>query len=420
MFPQGTTQYDALGHAWYGDKLYNGFDPKTTIGGLQKCSIQPIAEHGVIGRGVLIDAARYKGKKHLDRDEGFTLDDPNSYYGEGDEPAYQLEPGDPGYVPTSPPPPKPKRKPRKYMASNPTPDPIGELIASGEDLCDGLNQHAAAIGIKQNTFALTRADLDALIAARDAQSAAEGAQPAAYAALRTADSNGKGFIARAIKVLSIALGDGWSDAWIATGLPNNTVGIPNTQDARFAALGGLKAYFTANSARENAPLNVTAAIAGTLYGAISDARLAVNNALTLTKNKVMAKGDAKAAFGTRYRGAIGELEQLLEADDPKWYDFGLNRPADSAQPGQPSNVHGTALGGARVMVQIDGARRANSFNYYKQVIGVDAQPVKVRNDQATEIIIEGLPVGATVSITVTGVNDAGEGQPSEAVNVVVT
>jgi kynurenine formamidase len=75
MFPQGTTQYDALGHAWYGEKLYNGYDPKTTIGGLQKCSIQPIAEHGVIGRGILIDAARYKGKKHLDRGEGVTLED---------------------------------------------------------------------------------------------------------------------------------------------------------------------------------------------------------------------------------------------------------------------------------------------------------------------------------------------------------
>jgi kynurenine formamidase len=75
MFPQSTTQYDALGHAWYGNQLYNGYDSKTTIGGLQKCSIQPIAEHGVIGRGVLIDAARYKGKKHLDRGEGVTLDD---------------------------------------------------------------------------------------------------------------------------------------------------------------------------------------------------------------------------------------------------------------------------------------------------------------------------------------------------------
>lgn len=75
MFPQSTTQYDALGHAWYGDQLYNGYDSKTTIGGLQKCSIEPIGEHGVIGRGILIDAARYKGKKHLDQGEGVTLDD---------------------------------------------------------------------------------------------------------------------------------------------------------------------------------------------------------------------------------------------------------------------------------------------------------------------------------------------------------
>lgn len=75
MFPQGTTQYDALGHAWYGDKIYNGYDPKMTIGALQKCSIEPIANHGVIGHGVLIDAARYKGKKHLERGEGVTLDD---------------------------------------------------------------------------------------------------------------------------------------------------------------------------------------------------------------------------------------------------------------------------------------------------------------------------------------------------------
>jgi kynurenine formamidase len=75
MFVQGTTQYDALGHVWYDDKIYNGFDASTTIGGLKKCSIQPIAEHGVVGRGVLLDVARYKGKAHLERDEQITLDD---------------------------------------------------------------------------------------------------------------------------------------------------------------------------------------------------------------------------------------------------------------------------------------------------------------------------------------------------------
>lgn len=75
MFLQGSTQYDALGHVWYGDKIYNGYDAKTTIGGLQKCSIEPIANKGVVGRGVLLDMARFKGKKHLDANEGVTVDD---------------------------------------------------------------------------------------------------------------------------------------------------------------------------------------------------------------------------------------------------------------------------------------------------------------------------------------------------------
>lgn len=79
---------------------------------------------------------------------------------------------------------------------------------------------------------------------------------------------------------------------------------------------------------------------------------------------------------------------------------------------------GTAGPGA-LLVEIDGARRANSFNYYRQIIGVDAEPVKVANTEGTKYTLTGLPTGATVAITVTGVNDAGEGQPCEAVQAVV-
>ena len=75
MYVQGTTQYDALGHVWYDDKLYNGYDAKTTIGGLKKCSIQPIAEHGVVGRGVLLDVARYKGVRALEPGYAITVAD---------------------------------------------------------------------------------------------------------------------------------------------------------------------------------------------------------------------------------------------------------------------------------------------------------------------------------------------------------
>ena len=57
---QATTQFDALGHVWFDDKLYNGYDAKTTMGGgLSKNSMLPVAEHGVVGRGVLLDVARY-------------------------------------------------------------------------------------------------------------------------------------------------------------------------------------------------------------------------------------------------------------------------------------------------------------------------------------------------------------------------
>ena len=38
MFLQGSTQYDALGHVWYDGQLWNGYDARTTIGGMDKAS----------------------------------------------------------------------------------------------------------------------------------------------------------------------------------------------------------------------------------------------------------------------------------------------------------------------------------------------------------------------------------------------
>jgi kynurenine formamidase len=72
MFLQGSTQYDALGHLWYDGKIWNGYDATTTIGSLKKASVQPIGERGVVGRGILIDMARFRGKEWLDPAESFT------------------------------------------------------------------------------------------------------------------------------------------------------------------------------------------------------------------------------------------------------------------------------------------------------------------------------------------------------------
>ena len=75
MYLQGTTHIDAVGHAWYGDQIWNGYSADETIDRLTRASILPIAERGIVGRAVLVDLARYRGKAHLARGEAFTLDD---------------------------------------------------------------------------------------------------------------------------------------------------------------------------------------------------------------------------------------------------------------------------------------------------------------------------------------------------------
>jgi kynurenine formamidase len=74
-FLQGSTQFDALGHTWYGDEIYNGHDADSTTGGMAKCGVDKIARHGVVGRGVLIDMARHRGKTSLESGETFDHND---------------------------------------------------------------------------------------------------------------------------------------------------------------------------------------------------------------------------------------------------------------------------------------------------------------------------------------------------------
>jgi kynurenine formamidase len=75
MYTHSTTHVDALGHAWYDGKLYNGFDAETTNGGLSNNSIHHVGNKGIAGRAVLLDVARYKGVEWIPEGEEITLDD---------------------------------------------------------------------------------------------------------------------------------------------------------------------------------------------------------------------------------------------------------------------------------------------------------------------------------------------------------
>lgn len=97
LYLQGTTHVDALGHAWYGERIYNGFDAITTAEtktfsrpvenceggttsetrGLGRADISGAASEGFAGRGVLLDVGRCTATSgdRLAPGERVTLDD---------------------------------------------------------------------------------------------------------------------------------------------------------------------------------------------------------------------------------------------------------------------------------------------------------------------------------------------------------
>ncbi len=72
---QCSTHWDALAHVYYDDQLYNGFSfAEVSSGGANRNGIDKICQ-GVIGRGGLLDVARFKKKDMLEGGYGITPDE---------------------------------------------------------------------------------------------------------------------------------------------------------------------------------------------------------------------------------------------------------------------------------------------------------------------------------------------------------
>jgi kynurenine formamidase len=75
MHLQATTHVDGLGHAWFGDTIYNGRSADTTTGGMRYAGALPLAERGIVGHGVLLDIPAYRGKDMLEPGEALDHSD---------------------------------------------------------------------------------------------------------------------------------------------------------------------------------------------------------------------------------------------------------------------------------------------------------------------------------------------------------
>ena len=72
---QAATHWDALGHIFLDDKMYNGYDARLVDSkGLGKLGIEH-TRNRMVGRGVLLDVARHNGVSHLQDGYGISNDE---------------------------------------------------------------------------------------------------------------------------------------------------------------------------------------------------------------------------------------------------------------------------------------------------------------------------------------------------------
>jgi hypothetical protein len=305
------------------------------------------------------------------------------------------------------------------MATNEIPKSYTDTVTLAEDAADGAGIHGIAIGLKQNTGTVIRADLNALLAAEETAALKRTAKATAATANKTTDSNGKAFIARFIQLEKPRIGGQWGPLWQEAGFSAGSISMPSTQGERFVLIGEIKKFLQnhpesviTDAARPD--LDVTEALADTLHLAISAARTALNDKTHESSAAAAARESALDAMRRRLGGLRDELTQLpLPADSPLWYVFGFNRPVDPATPGIPENLvlAAGASGTGTLIADWNPSRRATGYRVKIQVPG-EPEPRAFglfADDQAT---VPGLPPGVLLTVTITAHNASGDGTAS--------
>jgi len=304
------------------------------------------------------------------------------------------------------------------MAQNPIPVNLDDLITMAEDAADGLHQLETTVGVKQNTEAAVRLDMAGLVTAKMAYDTLVASGKTLTATLTVAKSNARGFCAAVRDRLKRFLGSQASDAWQEAGWNAQSIAVPATSERLLPLLGSIGSYFTAHPMQEDSStVNLTAAQAGILHEALSDARSAVNV-------HDQAEGDAKNARDAaaeklrgRLRALVNELAPLLDPLSPSWRTFGLNPPGAPDRPDAVTNTRATALGNGQVRVQCVAAARAEYYQVHQLIVGTDTAYALTDSPPGPDVILANRPVGATIKYKMRAVNETGSGPFGNEVTV---
>lgn len=302
------------------------------------------------------------------------------------------------------------------MATQRTPRSFDEMLKLLMQAANGARRVGADVGLKHNTEAAIRADIEALTGTGDPNqpglkpiwNRARSQKVAGTADFRNACIQGRKIALACVGVLKPRLGQKWNSAWGTAGFGNGSLAIPRNP---LTTLQQLRIYFAGHPECEVAGLapgiDATAAACEAAARAITRASSASNESVAAA---ALARTNFLAAMQAARRRLIGlrqELAQLMPPDDPRWYEFGLPRPADPRTPEVPANLSVTAgaVGSGNCFCDWDNSVRAES---YRARILHGTTEVAQHLGRESEAHFSGLPLDVPLTLEVSAINEAGE------------
>ena len=371
-------------------------------------------------------------------DAGEKWDDPNARWG---DPAYVLEPGDPGYVDPNPPNPVIviPTQPKKYqaMSNNEIPDAERPLLGLAEDCADGCAALGATLPLTLITEPILRAairDLKGLPGQTPAATGliyewieADGLLRAKAAERKAKDMESRTFLTDARAALVPILGRDPSPEWTLAGFgnpPGNSNAVPTTQEGRLQNLAMLAIYLTQHptyAVPAGGPRpEVTAARSQAQHDELSACRTAANMASTAQNTALNAKKAGLVTLRKLLIGLVDELQLKLSADDPRWEEFGLNIPANPRPPEPASELVLSTAGLNRILAEWEPGTRSDDDRILIWIVGTDTDWREYgKSGGDGEETLKNLPSGATVKVKIIALNGSLEAADGPEAQMVV-
>jgi hypothetical protein len=309
------------------------------------------------------------------------------------------------------------------MYTKSIPKPVDPLLILGETAYNGALALGGAIYLKQNDAPAILATLRTVTgtpSAIPAEPPVPGTQAiyleaisavvTANASYRAALADGCEFSREAIDLLRHFLGRRWNSAWSAAGFTAGSLAVPDNPEP---LLIELRSYFGAHPAHGNAALGITAAGVQQKLDAIASTR---QTAAAKLSERIAAKASRdESVQQLRYRlmGLRTELDQLLNADDERWYQFGFARPSDGRMPAKVSGLNLRAGMPGEVQVSWLRSTVASSYRVTWRTGASGAEPVQAGLFADLAVTLSGLPSGQTIFVSVSARNASGETTPTE-------